>query len=122
VADEADWWPASLKPRLSSRSAQEVYLDRLERDPDYADTLRDAATDICNRVALGALAPRWPVDPGLDVAALRAELNAARRELGQVQAALAAVQWDNMAIRNSHGWRLLAPFRSVIDHIRRARR
>jgi glycosyltransferase involved in cell wall biosynthesis len=114
LADTVEWWPAALKPDLAGRPAQQVYLDLIERDPDYARQLRAAATDICNRVALGALSPRWPATATVDVAVLA--------EMERLRVALAAARRENEAIRNSTTWRLLTPVRRVVERLRRSPR
>lgn len=114
VADHAEWWPTVLKPALQGRIPQAVYWEKLEHEVGLADQFRVAAKDITNRVALGALAPRWPVEsPAGD------EI---RAELGRVSAELAGARWENEAIRSSTTWQLTAPVRRVLDWVRRARR
>lgn len=121
-ADRSDWWPAELKPALGDRLAQAVYWDRIGQDPGYADRLREAATAICNRVALGALSPRWPVGPSPDLVASRAEFATVSAQLATATAQLHRVEADRDALLNSTTWRMLAPVRRVLERLGGGRR
>lgn len=119
IADSAAWWPKVLKPNLSDEQPQAHYARLLKTDSTLAHSLRSAATDVANRVALEAIAPRTSVNPAIRASAgLEVELDAARRERDAIQQQRDGMRQAVEAMRNSTIWRASAPLRAVMHKLR----
>lgn len=126
LADSAAWWPRELKPSLAGELPQAHYSQLLQTDPALAQKLRGAATDVINRAALEAMAPRAAVNPVFQATAgLEAELQAARRERDAMQQQRDDMQRERdgasqavAAMRASSIWRATGPLRAVMHRLR----
>ncbi|QWK79601.1 glycosyltransferase family 2 protein [Ochrobactrum sp. BTU1] len=146
IADNADWWPETLKPTIpASMSEQSVFASKLLEEPVvWPAKLRRATTDTVNRIAwdrikvLGDDARKIEkLSEDLRVLTesnsalaesnrvLSEQLNAQRAENATGLVALAKSRQDTMEykeeidqLRNSTCWRLTKPLRNVVEFLR----
>jgi len=120
IAATGSWWPASMKPTMSTGTPEQRVFDALIRRPGYIERLRHDVTLVIDRLAWMQLTDTPAAVRQLQLALVAA----ASREREAVAALAAAASRERGAVAaleavvSSTSWRATWPLRAVVTAIR----